>query len=357
MAGMMRARQFSLVALAAAVGLPALSLPGVEVRDGFDDGNDDGWTRSDPIGETPFPGVMVWSFPDGSTYRLQGAASPDPGAVGPSRGGSYRADCVYTDAFKVAVEVVGWGGGLQQDIGLLAMMDEVGVGSLDGYAFSYDTNARALFLNRLENEVPVNLLSQPVNLNPGSSYRFEFHGFNGQLSARVYDLAAPDFVLAVLETVDTTHTSGPCGFFVASVPATGSVDATFDNYCSSPESDVDEDGLGDQWEVDHFGDLFYSEIDDVDGEGKDNLHEFLTGTDPTDATSFWEVAGSGVSGGDFRLTFPVVEGRTYQLECLDESNEFVVRENAVFSAEDGVGSLTFPIDGSSEYCRVVVGKQ
>jgi hypothetical protein len=46
-------------------------------------------------------------------------------------------------------------------------------------------------------------------------------------------------------------------------------------------SDIDDDGLPDSWEEDHFGDLNQSESDDYDDDGKTNLEEYQDGTDPT----------------------------------------------------------------------------
>ena len=49
--------------------------------------------------------------------------------------------------------------------------------------------------------------------------------------------------------------------------------------------DSDGDGLPDSWEMAHFGNLNQTATGDYDGDGVDNLQEFLDGTDPTDANS------------------------------------------------------------------------
>jgi hypothetical protein len=47
--------------------------------------------------------------------------------------------------------------------------------------------------------------------------------------------------------------------------------------------------LADAWEQLHFGNLEADPNDDPDGDGMDNLAEFLAGTDPLDAQSRFEV--------------------------------------------------------------------
>ncbi len=49
--------------------------------------------------------------------------------------------------------------------------------------------------------------------------------------------------------------------------------------------DNDGDGLGDSWELTHFGNLNQNATTDFDHDGLSNLREFLDGTDPTDPNS------------------------------------------------------------------------
>ncbi len=50
--------------------------------------------------------------------------------------------------------------------------------------------------------------------------------------------------------------------------------------------DTDHDGLGDAWELTHFGDLEQNASGDADGDRSTNLREFQNGTNPTDANSY-----------------------------------------------------------------------
>ena len=72
-----------------------------QVSDDFEDGNDDGWTRLNPLGD--FGGKATFSFPGGESYRFQVGTSPNAETLGQARGGSLRADIDHT-AFRVSVE-------------------------------------------------------------------------------------------------------------------------------------------------------------------------------------------------------------------------------------------------------------
>ncbi|MEO7933704.1 MAG: LamG-like jellyroll fold domain-containing protein [Chthoniobacterales bacterium] len=56
---------------------------------------------------------------------------------------------------------------------------------------------------------------------------------------------------------------------------------------------------------------------DPDGDGWTNAQEFLTGTDPTNATSTLKISELQVSGNDFVVSFPSVSGKTYRVERSD----------------------------------------
>ena len=44
-------------------------------------------------------------------------------------------------------------------------------------------------------------------------------------------------------------------------------------------------GMPDSWQIQYFGNLNQNALDDYDGDGVDNLQEFLNGTNPTNAAS------------------------------------------------------------------------
>src|SRR5438132_12683259 len=96
--------------------------------DNFDDGDDilpaPPWTHYDPL--LAFGAGGTWSFPN-KAYRIQAAASPDPGTVGQARVGSIRSEN-YTN-FYVTVDIVNWDDSVRQFCGVGARLDNVGLGT------------------------------------------------------------------------------------------------------------------------------------------------------------------------------------------------------------------------------------
>lgn len=210
--------------------LPAWSCIGQ--TDDFNDGNDAGWTRFDPIGQAVGQPYAVIEVQAGQ-YRLRSAPTPDPQA-GPARAASYRADAVYSD-FVVVVDMVSWNSALDQAIGLLARIQpNPAIGALGAYSLNYQPGDFDIEINRLVNEQPVNLVRVPLNLPPGESYRFVFCGSGSQLTAAVFSLEEPLLPIVTLSAVDATYPSGHCGIFCFDASDTGAVDVTFDSYAAGP---------------------------------------------------------------------------------------------------------------------------
>ncbi len=209
-----------------------LLVPGFGQTDDFNDGNDTGWTRLDPIGEiinSPYAGYQVQS----GLYRLSCDPTPDPQA-GPARVASYRADQVYGD-FLVVVDVVSWNAALDQAIGILARVQaNPGPGATSGYSLNYQPVDQDIEINRLTGETPFNLMRVTLNLPPGDSYRFVFQGRGNQLTAAVFNLAEPLLPLVTLSATDGAYSAGYCGLFAFDASGTGAVNATFDSYGAGP---------------------------------------------------------------------------------------------------------------------------
>jgi hypothetical protein len=74
--------------------------------------------------------------------------------------------------------------------------------------------------------------------------------------------------------------------------------------------DTDADGLDDNWETTHFGNLTQTATGDFDKDGSDNLTEFLLGLIPNDGKSLF--AASRATNG--AITWPGVSGATFKIE-------------------------------------------
>src|SRR2546430_9566807 len=84
--GVMKITSLNFLALIVVALCCLLSLGArAQISDNFDDGNDGGWTRYDPL--APFGAPATFSFPNGG-YRIQAPASPDPVVLGTGRAGS-----------------------------------------------------------------------------------------------------------------------------------------------------------------------------------------------------------------------------------------------------------------------------
>ena len=77
------------------------------------------------------------------------------------------------------------------------------------------------------------------------------------------------------------------------------------------------DGIDDAWQVQYFGigSASAGPTADPDGDGQNNLFEYLAGTSPTSAASVFTVGISAAGVGERTVSFaPVTAGRTYTVE-------------------------------------------
>ncbi len=211
--------------------------------DNFDDGNDDGWTRYDPLGVLGAGPRAAFSFPSGA-YQVSALTSPSVAQAGPARAGAFRTDVNYTD-FYISVDIVSWDFSIDMALGLFARTREIGLGATDGYVFNY--NPRQSFvegsyvgqlqINRVNNEDPEETLATlDITLDPTQNdYRFVFIGVGSSLTGRVYTLDNANTPVAQITTTDGTWTEGYPGFFVydRSEEPSGTAVGTFDNFVAA----------------------------------------------------------------------------------------------------------------------------
>lgn len=212
------------------------SARGSVIVDDFNDGDDAGWTRYDPL--AGFGAGGTFRFPDGG-YRIQAPPSPLPGVLGPGRAGSARLDATFVD-FRASVDLVAWDNGLEQSFGLVGRVREIGLGTSDGYALHYNTvstrfpGSGVLVLERIDNEVPNPLVVAvaPLALDPNLDYRLVLMGSGPVLIGQAFPLTDLVTPLASVLMIDGTYQTGVTGLLVSDTLGgpNGAADATFDNF-------------------------------------------------------------------------------------------------------------------------------
>jgi hypothetical protein len=81
---------------------------------------------------------------------------------------------------------------------------------------------------------------------------------------------------------------------------------------SIARADSDDDRMPDAWELAEFGDLTTATSDsDRDGDACLDAQEYIAGTQPTNAASFFRLLGDGMSGSGPVLRWPSVSNRFY----------------------------------------------
>jgi len=109
--------------------------------------------------------------------------------------------------------------------------------------------------------------------------------------------------------------------------------------------DKDEDGLPDAWERDEFGHLDQGPNDDLDGDGHDNLEEYIANTRAADSNSVLRLSIEPASDGGVKLVFDSAMERVYQADASE------VMENEAWS------NILTGIIGSGGAMELVVTNQ
>lgn len=95
------------------------------------------------------------------------------------------------------------------------------------------------------------------------------------------------------------------------------------NLSSSVIADADGDGMDNAWETNYFGTLARDGTGDFDGDGSSDLFEFLTGTDPTDASSVFkaQISGSVAAGQQPTINWPLAPGKSYRVQFKNNMSD------------------------------------
>lgn len=226
------------VVLAAAFAGASLNPPSALAQsDDFNDGDDSGWSRLDPI-SLFYLGTFgtnnpqnTWTVTDGK-YRLQCAPTPNP-ALGQGRVLSLRSE-VYSD-FHVSADIIDWDPSKTNAIALGARIGTPGPSTTRGYLFGYITGTNYFDLVRLQNEgtrAIAGVVRAVRTLTPGHGYRMTFTGRGPNLTGRVFELNDLDNPIVEMTASDGNYADGLTGLAVFPLGASvlGAGDATFDNF-------------------------------------------------------------------------------------------------------------------------------
>jgi len=228
----------------AIIAIISAGSPCLAQNDDFDDNNDTGWTRFNPLGSAKFSTTV-------GTYHIIGPASPDPVNFGAARAASLRLDAVYSD-FCVMVDIVAYNSSLPQAMGVMARVQGTPTpGTTAGYVFTYQPAANDVQISRVTAEQPTAVgafVELPAVPSPGTTLRLVLWGYGSYLEGRIYDTADLLDPLAICFGTDTTYASGTCGLLASHFSTTSNegIDATFDNYAANdgtpPPVSVTQDG-------------------------------------------------------------------------------------------------------------------
>jgi hypothetical protein len=208
----------------------------------FNTGNDSGWTHYTLLDY----GAAKFSFPaddtGGKAYRIYAPPTgDDPWSMGNARAGSLRTEATYSGRFTAGADVLDWNAVWAQETGLLFYLSEVGLGTSDGYAATYSSGYRNLYLTLITDERDSGTVGElrGIVLDPAHDYRLVVSSHDGdtflfQLFDKV-DLVNP-WCSVVCEDANSTYAAGLCALFVweRTYPsAVEGAEATFDNYQAS----------------------------------------------------------------------------------------------------------------------------
>ena len=123
------------------------------------------------------------------------------------------------------------------------------------------------------------------------------------------------------------------------------------------EDDKDADGILDAWET-QYGlnpDDAQDAFEDLDGDGWNNLDEFLAGTLPNDSASYLALTIDREVTETVKLSFNGLSGRDYSIEYADDlSSNVWTKAMDVQPAADGMVEETAPAGAGDRYYRIAV---
>ena len=137
------------------------------------------------------------------------------------------------------------------------------------------------------------------------------------------------------------------------IPASGGITVSI-----SPV-DANNNGMPDTWETTCFGSTtnpLGAADYDWDHDGQDNLHEYLSGTNPTDPASVFKITSATMdASGKLVLQWPSVSGKSYGIQASPNLLGFQNTADAPMAGTGGILTKSLPIGPAlSGFYRIVV---
>lgn len=160
--------------------------------------------------------------------------------------------------------------------------------------------------------------------------------------------AADGFGLS-LQRDDLTRPPGLAAAWVAAPPTPGGP-------LNPAQADSDGDGVADYWERLFRMDPLLADSDsDTDGDGRTALEEFLSGTDPGDASSALRLEAGSAGSDELELRFTAVSGHSYQIERRETLEPWGWRSYSRVTAPRATSEVRIPVPRpeSDAYFRLI----
>jgi len=196
-------------------------------------------------------------------------------------------------------------------------------GTIDDEGCGYGAVGLDLPANGIQNGAPDGVAL--VRTSDQAVLQFlSYEGTMGAIDGPAYGLPSTDVGVQQVNTNDTLQLTGSGNTYaqftwvLAGSASKGSLNVS-QTISPCPGVDSDGDGLPDDWELQNFGGATNATATaDSDGDGYDNMSEFIAGTQPTNGLSYLRLLGivnSNVTGR--ALIFESVTGRVYSVDVLE----------------------------------------
>ncbi len=123
-----------------------------------------------------------------------------------------------------------------------------------------------------------------------------------------------------------------------------------------PDTDSDNDGLLDAWEIINFSSLAASPTDDPDGDNTNNLAEHNSGTNPNDKQSTFLLNLDQSRQGVYNATWPSTPGKIYQIQTSPDLETWSPLGSRKFGNGSTMNQLVWLPSTSTQdfYARVII---